>query len=238
MTGHLRLGSRIGDLLYELAREPRVRRALDIGTWKGQGSTYCLARGLSETSGALTSVEAKTESHLEAVGFYEGMSLPVTLVNGLTLSVQDYEPYDAYEPLIATHEDEAKWPGLHRKWYDQELELARRAPRDRILHELTAGGEGFDLAVFDGGEFISRAEFLYLEPYLTGYVVLDDTNGRRAIKNVLNREYLLRDPSWEVLRDEQDDRNGWLVARRSYSSRVRESGWKEERERQLRESGR
>jgi hypothetical protein len=45
-------------------------------------------------------------------------------------------------------------------------------------------------------------------------IVLDDTNPRRSIKNAENRRYVLDSPKWEVLVDAEDDRCGWLAAKR------------------------
>ncbi|RJQ55390.1 MAG: hypothetical protein C4521_02405 [Actinobacteria bacterium] len=207
-------GGRIGETLYELAKRPEVEKVLEIGTWNGEGSTYCLAQGLGETSGRLVSIEVDAEQHGKAASFYEGKDLPVELIQGLTLHPDDYAPYESYLPLISEHHYEQEAPGTHETWYRQELELAGSAERTDVLWELLEREGEFDLVLFDGGEFLSHSEFLFLEPHVARYIVLDDTNGRMAIKNTLSRDWLIGSSAWELAIDEQHERNGWLVAER------------------------
>ncbi len=216
MAGQMNRGGHIGDTLYALAKEPGVESVLEIGTWNGEGSTFCLAQGLAETSGRLVSIEADPEMYRSALDFYKDKDLPVELINGLTLSLTDYASYESYEPLIAGHHYEEEAPGTHRMWYEQELSLARAAPRDNVLAELIEREKRFDLALFDGGEFLSYAEFLFAEPYVSRYIVLDDANARMAIKNTLSRDWLLNSSDWEIVLDVPDERNGWLVAERPH----------------------
>ncbi len=99
-------------------------------------------------------------------------------------------------------------------WYENELALARGAERRDLLRELLRRDRWYDLVLFDGGEYASEREFHLLEPYVSGYVVLDDTNPVRSIKNAANREWLAWSPDWEIVADEPDDRCGWCVAKR------------------------
>lgn len=214
MPGQIERGRGLGDMLYLLASDDEVRECVEVGTLDGEGSTYCIAQGLAQSGGRLTSVELKGEHYRRARRFYEGKGLPVEIVHGLTLTVNDYPPFEHYLPKVARTVTEAREPGLYREWYLDELEAAGRAPRQGVLHDLAARGTGFDLVMLDGGEFLSDAEFRFLEPHISGYVVVDDTNPERCIKNAWTREHVLGSPEWEVLADETGERNGWLAARR------------------------
>lgn len=71
-----------------------------------------------------------------------------------------------------------------------------------------------DLLVLDGGNWCSEVEFNKLIDR-TKVVALDDSNREKSSKNWRNREFLLRHPeTWEVIADDMEDRNGWIVARR------------------------
>lgn len=214
MAGQMGLGGRIGGTLNELARRPEVEKVLEIGTYNGEGSTLCLAEGLSHTTGRLQSVEVDADLHRQAAAFYTGSGLPVELHCGLTVTLEDYRPFESYLPRISRTAYEAEAPGTHRMWYDQELAKARAAERRDVLRELLARERWFDLALLDGGEYASDAEFHVVEPFVGGWIVLDDTNPERSIKNAENREWLDWSPDWELVVDEPDDRCGWCVARR------------------------
>lgn len=220
MPGQMGRSGAIGSTLYELAKRPDVREVLEIGTWNGQGSTYCIACGLAETSGRLTSVEVDAEQHAAASAFYDGTGLPVDLVLGLTVRPTDYRPFEHYAPLVAQAGYEREAPGTHLEWYRRERALADDARRAGVLRDLVLGQRRrFDMVLFDGGEFASTQEFDLLEPYIDGWAVFDDTNVRMSIKNAENHERVLASPDWEVVRDEPDDRCGWTVARRVAKAR-------------------
>jgi hypothetical protein len=214
MAGQMGLGGRIGATLNELARRPEVEKALEIGTYNGEGSTYCIADGLSHTTGRLNTIEADRKLHEQACSFYSGKGLPVELHCGLTVSVADYKPFEHYLSAIQRTAYEAEAPGTHQMWYEQELAMARSADRTDLLRELLKRDRWYDLALFDGGEYVSESEFHLMEPFVHGYIVLDDTNPLRSIKNAANREWLYWSPDWEILVDEPDDRCGWCAAKR------------------------
>lgn len=214
MPGQMGLGGHIGSTLNEIARRPDVERVLEIGTYDGEGSTYCIADGLFRSTGRLRTIEVDQALHEKARAFYAGTGLPVELECGLTVRLDDYQPFEHYLPAIQRTAYEAEAPGTHRMWYDRDLGLARSAKRTDLLRELLASDRWYDLVLFDGGEYSSEAEFHLLEPHVRGYVVLDDTNPVHAIKNVANREWLHWSADWDVVVDEPDERCGWCVAKR------------------------
>lgn len=214
MPGQMGLKGAMGSQLYELARRNDVFEVLEIGTWNGEGSTWCLACGLSDTIGRLTSIEVDEEQYSHAERFYQHSTTPVDLVNGLTVTPADYREFDDYAHLIALADYEREAPGTHRMWYEREVGLARAAKRVDVLRDLIAQGRRFDMVLFDGGEYASSAEFQLLEPVIDGFAVFDDTNVRMSIKNAENRERVADSDAWQVVRDEPDDRCGWTVAKR------------------------
>jgi hypothetical protein len=214
MDAHMTLGWPISDALHTVAKRADVRRCLEVGTGGGEGSTLCIAKALAESGGSLTSIELKPEHHAQVSAFYAGSGLPVRLEQGLTLSAEDYAPFEVYWPRVRETAVEAKMPGAYREWYDEEVAYARTVRRRRVLQDVISAEAPFDLVLLDGGEFLSNAEFYLVEPFVNGWLVLDDTNGAQCIKNAEARERLLMSPEWEIIVDEPDDRNGWMMARR------------------------
>lgn len=215
MAGQINQGWPLGDMLYELASEPQVQRVLEIGTWRGDGSTYVLAKALAETGGQLWTLELKEENWLAARDFYADKELPVDLIHGLSINPNWYPPFEHYWPRIERTSQEKLEPGSYREWYDDELRFARLAPRANLVRKLIAQYGPFDLVLLDGGEFASDHEFELLERSISGYVLMDDTNPDRCIKNALSRARVLTSDDWDVMADVLDNRNGWLAARRT-----------------------
>lgn len=214
MPGQINRGWGLGDTLHEIASSPEVERVLEIGTWHGDGSTFVLASALASSGGRLWSVELKREHHERAIDFYKDKDLPVELLHGLSIDPAWYPPFEDYWPRIRRTTQEQREPGTYREWYDDELMHALEAPSHSLVETLADRHGPFDLVVLDGGEFASDREFELLEPHIRGYVVMDDTNGERCIKNSLSRDRVLASPEWLVISDEPNERNGWLAARR------------------------
>lgn len=214
MAGQIHTGWHLGNTLEMLAKQSHVRDVLEVGTYNGEGSTYLLARALQASGGTLRSIEAREDHFGMAREFYRDKQLPVELLHGLSLGRDAHEPFEHYWPMIRRTVHEAEYPGDYRKWYEEELDLARRAQNERILERLLDDLGGFDMVLLDGGEFLSDAEFELLEPHIRHYIVMDDTNPECCIKNGRSRERVLASPDWEVLVDAIDERNGWLAARR------------------------
>jgi hypothetical protein len=203
------IDSGIGRFLYQLARQDDVTSVLEIGTWNGRGSTYCLARGLGETTGTLITVESNLEMYRRAVAFYRDRGLPVKLIHGSSIAPEEFPPLSAFAAIEGPIPYKERWS----QWYAQDLAAARSAGHRAVLGELLSRHECFDAVYLDGGEFTSYAEFQRVRPAAT-YIVLDDCNPALSVKNVQSRKALLRDPHWLLLVDEPADRNGWCAFKR------------------------
>jgi hypothetical protein len=214
MPGQVNLGSGLGTALFELARLPEVQTALEVGTWNGEGSTLCIASGLAETSGRLYSIELDAGMYRQAVDYYAHDDFPVELIHGCPLSAEAFRPFGTYLAGGQVTQHEKDDPGLYERWYTNELELARIAPEKMVLKRIVDQAGNLDLVFLDGGEFTSDAEFEYLEPHISGFIVLDDTNPLGSIKNSASRIRILESPCWDVVSDELYDRAGWMVARK------------------------
>lgn len=205
-SGQAALDSLIGRFLHDMAQRDDVRLALEMGTWNGCGSTYCLAMGLSKSGGKLITVEPNRAMYESAVQFYRRKKLPVELIHGSSIAPAQFPPLSDFDKISGEIPNRAQWP----QWYQQDVEAARQSRHPGVLDELIARHGAFDLVYLDGGEFTSYAEFLKVRD-LTRYIVLDDCNPALVVKNVWSREALLSSPDWKILVDLPDDRNGWCA---------------------------
>lgn len=86
--GQILPGSKFGDALTELAKQ--CEKIVEIGTWHGQGSTLCLARGLIRPSQRIWTIEQSPEMWLEASRWYKDPR--IRFINGHALGVIDELP--------------------------------------------------------------------------------------------------------------------------------------------------
>lgn len=163
---------------------------VEVGTWKGLGTTLCIHNGISGTSKNALSIECDIDNFEEAK-----RNLPkdsrVRLVYGTLVQEEDLDR----EGLTLEE----------KRWFEQDAKLISQAP-----DVLSVIPSQIDLLVLDGGEFGSWAEFSLLEDRLTRWIALDDTLVR---KNEKVHSYLLGNGSW-TLADSGSDRHGWSVWKR------------------------
>lgn len=189
-TGQILPGSKFGDKLTELAREAKV--IVEIGTWKGGGSTECIRRGLSARSWFIT-VESNFDMYILACELY-GRQPNVWSVWGTLVTPDEFPPYWDH-PV----EDRRK------QWaFDKEM--------CHTPYALPIIPPEIDLLLLDGGEWSSHVEYEKLK-HRSKIIALDDTHACKSIKNCDARLDML-DYGWTCLADELDDRNGWFIGRR------------------------
>lgn len=188
-TGQILPGSKFGDKLTELAREAKV--IVEIGTWKGMGSTYCLSSGVQKPSQFMFTLEADKAMYEQCPWTHPR----VFRIWGTIVLPIEFPPYD-------THPVENR-----AMQYADDYRLVQNAP-----YVLGIIPEVIDLLLLDGGEWSSHVEFTKLKNR-SRIIALDDTHPDKSVKSYAAREVML-DNRWQVLADEPDDRNGWFIAKR------------------------
>jgi len=87
--GQILPGSEFGDCLTEIAKE--CETILEIGTWRGLGSTLCLSKGLIRPTQRMWTVDRSFEMWMEAKAHY--VSEPrIRFLNAHTVDVLDEIP--------------------------------------------------------------------------------------------------------------------------------------------------
>lgn len=191
--GQIRRGSKLGELIYNICRQSDVKTIVEIGTWRGMGSTKCIYDAVIGTNKQVWSLECNKLRHEEAkinLGF-----LPPNfkLIHGTIVEAKELEPL--MEDLT---------PGL-QEWLREDLGWIRKTPN--VIDQLP---EKIDLLIIDGGEFSGEIEFFKLYERCK-YIILDDTN---AIKNSNTRKFILKNKSiFSIIEDNTIERNGFLICK-------------------------
>jgi hypothetical protein len=194
-TGQISIDSGIGRWIALLASLDSVTSIVEVGTWRGNGSTTCIADGLlhrSSSDALAWCLEVDAGMAREAARRHR-RSRGIQVIWGRLVETGDLD----------LHELSAD----EQVWARADLELIRRAPN--VTERLP---DSIDLLVLDGGEFSTYAEYRDLRARVTQWLVLDDTRtrkGRRIAGDIVGGLDSLFSPAWI-----SNERNGVLVAKR------------------------
>jgi hypothetical protein len=187
--GQIHLDSSLGMWIHLLSLDVKVQHIVEIGTWKGRGSTAIIRRA------ALSRADPIAVYSLDANRVFYNIArknIPkdgaVNLLMGRIVAVSDLDTQN-----LSAEEEE---------WYRADKQAIEEAPN--VLGELP---ETIQLCVLDGGEFSSHAEFNALYPRLSRWLILDDTFVR---KNKSVHASLRENSEWVEV-SSGSDRNGWAV---------------------------
>jgi len=165
-TGQIRPMSLLGWQITVLSLDWKVRTILEIGTWKGEGSTRCIANGVrirNRINRRVTaqSIESNREMFLIAAENHLHGTTGLDLLWGRIVDADELQDED-----LSPQE---------KLWIDNDREALKTAPDVREMLP-----ESIDLLILDGGEFSTEAEFEYLVRRIKRWVVLDDTLMRKT----------------------------------------------------------
>jgi predicted O-methyltransferase YrrM len=202
--GQIRPEDSLGFFLKDLARNPRYKRYLEIGTWNGLGSTKCFYEGFLERpvgSYVFYSLECNAEKSRDAEHYYDHEVeaflpdihiLHAKAVRNVPEEATLKAQFDSFEPT----------------WHRVDIENMRACP---YFFDMGNGQiKSFDVVFLDGGEYTTYYEYLALKD-MCSVLVCDDT---RVEKSKRIRAELMASPDWRCLRDALDDRNGWCAFER------------------------
>lgn len=205
-VGQINMQSEFGQKIHQLACNTNFKNYLEIGTWNGEGSTVCLMNGLMSRNddSTLYSIELMPKMFSQAQLFWSWLenskyAHQLTLLNGKItdlgmMSQNEVEAHPAFEK-IKTH---------YQRYYYQDAKFFNRA--NNVSNQLPST---VDVAVLDGGEFCSTAEFNFLlENHNLKVFILDDTS---IIKCAEARATLLASKQWICLYDRPKIRHGAAI---------------------------
>jgi len=192
IQGQINRGSKLGEIIYNLAKQKDIINIVEIGTWLGLGSTKCIYDAVMGTSKQVYSLECN-KLRLEEAKINLGFLTPnFRLMHGTIVDAVELEP------LMETLENDTL-----KGWLKEDLNWLRITPN--VLNQLPSK---IDLCIIDGGEFSGNQEFVKLWERCK-YIILDDTN---AIKHQETKKFILSKPNtFNIIEDNITDRNGFLI---------------------------
>ena len=203
MPGQINLGSVLGDTIHKLALDEQYLNYVEIGTWNGQGSTFCFWKGLSTRTDnwKFISFEANKNFYDQALNFWgDKPNNQFNLVYGRIIEIEDMWTLET--PHVKENYKNHRNGHLSKRFFDSDVEAFKNCNNE--VHLLD--GMEIDVLLLDGGEFSTFAEFKLLKPK-SKIIILDDT---LELKTRMAHRELLDDPEWDCIVDSHD-RNGFSI---------------------------
>ena len=186
--GQINRGTKLGETIYNLAKQNNIKSIVEIGTWNGLGTTKCVVDAIKGTNKQFMSLEACEGMYRDAVRNNAPIPANVKILHGRIIEESELDTIDL-------HGDEPKWLEDDRKFYRSCANIYSQIPSK------------IDLLILDGGEFSSYAEFHKLWQRAK-FIIMDDTVVRKFGKV---RQEILNSKDFTVIDDSPQDRNGYLV---------------------------
>jgi hypothetical protein len=202
--GQILIDSCVGNLIYELVKREDIKNIVEIGTWYGMGTTYCIRKSILDSNKKdflVYSLESNVNMWKLAIENNQPSIENFNLLLGTIITKDDILDFNSIDKkhFINLPKDEKF------KWYLEEITNCEITPNHfEILPEK------IDLLILDGGEFSTYGEFMKLKNRF-GYLIVDDT---REIKGDKIREFILSDKNYNMIEDKVNDRNGFLFCER------------------------
>jgi hypothetical protein len=202
LKGQVTLQTTFGKELNRLAQLQSVHLVLEIGTWFGGGSSWCIAQGLRSSIRDATTPDKWliTLEMFEPAWQYASKTLqrlPVTCMKGGTVGLDGY-----LRPEQMSEQDRES--EHYKLYYARDVGLARETTP--LLGTLCTMYD-FDLVLIDGNEYTGLAEFEIVETVCRPrYLALHDT-GTLKTRRV---ELMLQSSKWTKISSGMDAA-GWAV---------------------------
>jgi len=203
--GHINTDNKFGFLLTKLGADAQFTTYLEVGTWNGQGSTRCLMYGIQNNPNPkvkLYSLEANLEMYQKAISFWGKGRPQLELLYGTLhktiMPLSDVESNPMFYKYLASGDK-------YKQWHHEEQVSVFSS--DIIVIPETQ----IDVVVIDGGEYSADGDWEVLQTKNPKVVCLDDC---QVVKAYHLRNRLIASNEWDIVIDEIDDRNGWIILKR------------------------
>jgi hypothetical protein len=179
-----------GMVLINVLKEIKPKTIVEIGTWKGLGSTKCIIDSIDETSNFI-SIESNYDFYQTAKN---NLSKHIDKVNLLYGTIVTDKQINKFVSDKSLSEDQNQWLMEDLKNISMCENIIEKIPLE------------IDFLLLDGGEFSTYSEWEILKGR-TKMVALDDI---RELKTKQIYEELINDNNYELV-IETSDGNGFCV---------------------------
>eukprot|EP00518_Triparma_eleuthera_P002630 CAMPEP_0182456024 /NCGR_PEP_ID=MMETSP1319-20130603/1996_1 /TAXON_ID=172717 /ORGANISM="Bolidomonas pacifica, Strain RCC208" /LENGTH=423 /DNA_ID=CAMNT_0024654199 /DNA_START=297 /DNA_END=1565 /DNA_ORIENTATION=- len=193
--------------LYYLASTAEIKYVLEVGTFRGCGSTLVLAKAALDSGGCVATLEADPEYKRKAEKNLAG--LPVSVFLGCGGGKETSGPYgivpskasDDLLKMTAGPDFQPSAPPEWKNWWNGEKDLCEKTQasiHNKNVYEDLCKEYDFSMGLFDGGEFHGDGEFWGAMEFCHSmkYVGFDDVNAQKYWRLY---HQMLASEQWEEL---------------------------------------
>jgi len=191
--GQIQLGSSFCQEIRKLISNNNFETILEIGTWKGMGSTYCVIQEIIDKNINFISLESYKEFYEIAKNNLSSFENNVTLLYGRIIELNEFLEFNKDIKQQLTHQQKI--------FFDNDVKTYNVCPY--IMEKIP---EQIDFLILDGGEYSTYLEWTKLKERIS-YVALDDTKMRKTKRIV---EECMLDDSFELITS-SGERNGFHI---------------------------
>lgn len=201
MIGQINLNTKLGKLIYNITAYDDIFNIVEIGTWNGCGSTKCVTESILKNKKECQFYSIESNKDMYDIAIKNIAKHPhIHLLYGRIIEKTDLINPETLDDLFFKDYNRA----IKYTWYEEDVKCFEKTPN--VLDTLP---KKIDLLILDGGEFSTYAEFQLLKNN-SKYIIIDDT---KCIKSFKIREELLTDNNFEIINDNQIDRNGFIIVK-------------------------
>jgi len=190
LQGQILMSSERCELITKVIQEYNCQKIVEIGTWKGMGSTLCILKSMSTTSEFIT-LESNKIFYDIAKSNLELYQDKLKMVYGTIVSIDEVNSFVSNLNLDKERQT----------WLNEDLHNLELCPN--VLNEILPE---IDFLFLDGGEFSTYKEWEKLKSR-TKIVALDDIRETKTKQIYLE---LSEDNNYELI-DSTSEGNGFCV---------------------------
>ena len=198
IKGQILENSLFADLINKTIKKYSPKNIVEIGTWKGLGSTKRIIDAIINNSldSNFISLETNRVFYNEAKQNLKEYTNFVNLIYGRIIEIVDIENFVLPQELSRQEHG----------WLSEDIANFEIAPN--VLGSIP---EEIDFLLLDGGEFSTYSEWLKLKDR-SKIIALDDTNTTKCRK--IKQEILSEKNSFYEIIIDSNDRNGFMFLRK------------------------
>jgi hypothetical protein len=208
MNTEINLNEPFGYDIYQTIVKYELKNNLEIGSWDGEGSTFCFVEAMKQLSGqrSLICIEIDVQKFNILKSRYQN----IDYINPINASSINYDEmiYKNFDDVWTSPYNKIK--NIYSKevvktWFDRDIQQLKQTKESAIsslkIHQL-------DSVLIDGSEFTGYSEYFLLKDK-TKVFFLDDVH--KAFKCYQIYDELKNDPKWTLLSENSSIRNGYAI---------------------------
>jgi hypothetical protein len=190
-NGEIKLNTPMGKFLYNIAKNPKYFSYVETGSCRGNGSTYCIIKGLLERNDNSILYGYETNKNFFNDAILNTETIDKNRVKIINKSLVSYDELPDWKSFNNVKKEDYKYN------------------KDLIICDVEETYDSIDVLLLDAGGWSRQAEWNKYKNK-TKVIIIDDTLG--STTHIRNE--ILNDKSWKLLEDNTNDRCGWLAAER------------------------